>query len=62
MIGFDLSQNFTPNLESLLIRVRPRVVPPEISLLAAEPVIQAPSASQAMAKKTLHDYSALSAN
>ena len=51
-----------PNPESLLRRVRARVVPPQISLSAAEPVIQAPSASQAMAHKTLHDYSAPSAN
>ena len=43
-------------------RVRPRVVPPQISLSAAEPVNQAPSASQAMAQKTLCDYSALFAN
>jgi len=62
MTGFDLLQNFTPNPESLLRRVRPRVVPPQISLLAAEPVIQAPSASQAMAQKTLRDYSTPSAN
>ena len=62
MTGFDLPQNFTPNPESLLGRVRPRVVPPQISLSAAEPVIQAPSASQAMAQKTLCDYSAPSAN
>ena len=62
MTGFDLLQNFTPNPELLLRRVRPRVVPPQISLSAAEPVIQAPSASQAMAQKTLRDYSAPSAN
>ena len=62
MTGFDLLQNFTPNLESLLRRVHPRVVPPQISLSAAEPANQAPSASQAMAQKTLCDYSALFAN
>ena len=62
MTGFDLPQNFTPNPESLLRRVRPRVIPPQISLSAAEPVIQAPSPSQAMAQKTLCDYSAPSAN
>ena len=62
MTGFNLPQNFHSNLESLLGRVRPRVVPPQISLSAAEPVIQAPSASQAMALKTLHDYSTPSAN
>ena len=62
MTGFDLPQNFHSNPESLLRRVRPRVVTPHISLSAAEPVIQAPSASQAMAQKTLRDYSAPSAN
>ena len=51
-----------PNPESLLGRVRACVVPPQISLSAAEPVIQAPSASQAMVQKTLRDYSATSAN
>ena len=61
MTGFDLLQNFTLNLESLLRRVRPRVVPPQISLLAGEPVISAPSTSNSMAQKTLRDYSALSA-
>ena len=62
MTGFDLTQNFTPNAESLLRRVRPHVVPPQILILAAELVNQAPLASQAMAQKMLHDYSALSAN
>ena len=62
MTGFYLLQNFHTNPESLLRRVHPRVVPPQISLSAAEPVIQAPSASQAMAQKTLRDYSAPSAN
>ena len=49
MAGFELPQNFTPNPESFLRRVRPRVVPPQISLSAAEPVIASLSASQAMA-------------
>ena len=62
MTGFELPRNFTPNTESLLRRVHPRVVPPQISLSAAEPVIQALLVSQAMALKTLHDYSASSAN
>ena len=62
MISFDLPQNFTPNPESLLRRVRPHVVPPQISLSAVEPVNQASSASQAMAQKTLRDYSAPSTN
>ena len=62
MTGFDLSQNFHSDLESLLRRVRPRIVPPQISLSVAKPVIASSSASQAMAQKTLRDYSAPSAN
>ena len=62
MTGFDLPQNFHSNLESLLRRVRPGVVPPQISLSAAELVIASSSASQAMAQKTLCDYSAPSTN
>ena len=58
MTGFDLPQNFHSNLELFFRRVRPRIVPPQISLSAAEPVIASSSASQAMAQKTLCDYSA----
>ena len=61
MTGFDLPQNFTPNLESLLRRVRLCVVPPQILLSAAKPITSTLSASQALAQKTLHDYSAPSA-
>ena len=62
MTGFDLPQNFHYNLESLLRRVRHRIVPPQISLSAAEPVITSSSAPRAMAQKTLRDYSAPSTN
>ena len=62
MIGFDLSQNFMHNPQSLMRKVRHRVVPSHISLLSAEPITHAPSASQAMARNTLCDYSAPSAN
>ena len=48
--------------ESLLRRTRARLVSPRRPLSAAEPVIALSSASQAMAQKTLHDYSASSAN
>jgi hypothetical protein len=61
MTGFDLPQNFHSNPESLLRRVRPRIVPPQISLSAAEPVIASLSAPRAMAQKTLRNYSAPSA-
>ena len=62
MTGFDFPQNFMQNPESLLRRVRPRFVPPQISLSAVDPVIASSSAPRAMAQKTLHDYSAPSAN
>ena len=62
MTGFDLPQNFHSDPESLLRGVRPRIVPPQISLLAVDPVITSSSAPRAMAQKTLRDYSAPSAN
>ena len=62
MTGFDLTQNFTHNPESLLRRVQPRVEPPQHTLSASEPVISAPAASNSMAQKTLRDFSTLSAN
>ena len=62
MTGFDLPQNFHSNLELFFRRVRPRIVPPQISLSAAEPVIASSSAPRAMAQKTLRGYSAPSAN
>ena len=62
MTSFDLPQNFTPNLESLLGRVRPRVVPPQRTLSASDLVISVPSASNSVAQKTLRDFFAPSAN
>ena len=57
MTSFDLPQNLMQNPESLLRRVRPHVVPPQLILSASEPVFIAPSTSNSMAQKTLHDYS-----
>ena len=62
MTGFDLPQNFHSDLESLLRRVRPRIVPPQISLSAVDPVITSSSAPRASAQKRLRDYSTPSAN
>ena len=62
MTGFDLPQNFHSDPESLLRRTRARLVSPRRPLSAAEPFIASLSASQAMAQKTLRDYSATSAN
>ena len=62
MTGFGLPQNFHSDPESLLRRTRARLVSPRRPLSAAEPVIASSSASQAIFQKTLHDYSAPSAN
>jgi hypothetical protein len=58
MTGFDLLQNFTKNPESFLRRVWARVVPPQRTLSASEPVISAPSASNFLAQKTFRNFSA----
>ena len=62
MTGFDLPQNFYSDPESLLRRTRARLISPRRPLSAAEPAIESSSASQAMAQKTLSDYSSPSAN
>ena len=62
MTDFDLPHNFHSDLESLLRRARARLVSPQRSLLAVNPVITSSSAPRAMAQKTLCDYSAPSAN
>jgi len=62
MTGFDLPQNFHSNPESLLRRTRARLVSPQRSLSAVDPVIVSSSAPRAMAQKTLRDYSAPSAS
>ena len=62
MTGFDLPQNIHSDPESLLRRTRASLVSPRRPLSAADPVIASSSASQALAQKTLHDYSAPSAS
>ena len=62
MTGFDLLQNFHSDLELLLRRTRAHLVSPQRSLSTVDPVIASSSAPRAMAQKTLHDYSAPSAN
>ena len=62
MTGFDLPQNFHSDPESLLRRMRARLISPWRSLSAVDPVISSSSAPRAMAQKTLRDYSAPSAN
>ena len=62
MTGFDFPQNFYSDPESLLRRTRARLVSPQRSLSAVDPVIASSSAPRAMAQKTLRDYSAPSAS
>ena len=58
MTSFSLLTNFVENLEKLVRRVRPRVVPPQLSLSTSEPAFQAPATTtEPMAEKTLHDFS-----
>jgi hypothetical protein len=61
MNAFALLTKFVENPEKLMRRVRPWVVPPQIILSATELVVQAPSAPERMAKKTLRDFSVPSA-
>jgi hypothetical protein len=57
MTGFSLLTNFIENAEKLVRRVRPCIVPPQVVLLATKPVVQAPSAPEPLAEKTLCDFS-----
>ena len=57
MTGFSLPENYTDNLERLMRRARPCVVPPLNLLLAQEPILEAPLAIEAMAEKTLREFS-----
>ena len=56
MSGFDLPDNYTENLEGLLMKNRSHTASSSATPPASEPVTPAPSATTAMAK-TLHDYS-----
>ena len=61
MTGFDLPSNFREDPESLVRRVRLRVVPPQKILSVTNPVDttdSAPSTSAKMAGKTIREYSA----
>ena len=62
MTHFDLLENFMQTPESVLRRVWPRVIPPQRTFSASEPIISAPSASNCIAQKTLRDFSAPSTN
>ena len=55
MTSFSLPENYTKNLENLVRRSRPRVVPPPATLLVQKPSSEAPTVREAMAKKTLRE-------
>ena len=57
MAGFSLPENYIDNLEKLVRRARLRVVPPLAILPAQEPISDAPLAIEAMAEKTLREFS-----
>src|SRR6185437_6030541 len=57
MTGFSLPENYTDNPERLVRRARPRIVPPLAILPAQEPVSKAPLVLEAMAEKTLREFS-----
>ena len=57
MTGFSLPENYTKNLEKLVKRSRPRVVPPPATLLVMKPSSEAPTVPEAMDEKTLRKFS-----
>ena len=62
MSGFSLPENYTDNPEKLVRRARLRVVPPLAILPAQETISEAPLVLEAMAEKTLHEFSVPSTN
>ena len=62
MIGFSLPKNYTDNPEKLVRRARLRVVPPLAILPAQESIAEAPLVLEAMAEKTLCEFSVPSTN
>jgi len=57
MTGFSLPRNCTDNLEKLMRGAWPRIIPPLAILPAHKPISEAPLAIEAMAEKTLHEFS-----
>ena len=57
MTSFSLPENYTDNPEKLVRRTRPRVVPPLAILPAQKPISEAPLILEAMAEKTLREFS-----
>ncbi len=61
MTIFNLSESFKENLEVFFRSVKPRVVPPQKTLLRKKPAIPASSSFKTMAEKTLREFAAPSA-
>ena len=57
MTGFSLPENYTDNPELFVRRARLRVVPPLAILPAQESIAEAPLVLEAMAEKTLCEFS-----
>ena len=57
MTGFSLPENYTKNLEKLVRSSLPRVVPPPATLPVKKPSSEAPTVPEAMAEKTLREFS-----
>src|SRR6185503_11802453 len=57
MTGLSLPENYIDNPKRLVRRARPRVVPPRAILPAQEPISEAPLVLEAMAEKTLREFS-----
>ena len=62
MTGFSLPTNFVENPEKLVRRVRPHIVPPQLSLSTSVPAFQAPATTtEPMAEMILCGFSVPSA-
>ena len=57
MTGFSLPENYTDNPEKLVRRARPRVVSALAILPTQKPISEAPVVLEAMAEKTLREFS-----
>ena len=57
MTGFSLLENYIDNPERLMRKAWPRVIPPLAILPAQEPISEAPLILEAMAEKTLREFS-----
>ena len=62
MTDFSLPENYTDKSERLVRRARPRIIPPLSILPTQEPIQEAPLVLEAMAEKTLCEFSVPSTN